>query len=147
MADTATDKVEDVAEEGKEKVTGNGNGSDSLKKILIPAAAGVGTLAAGYAAKKAPDLFRDNVMPKIEDRGSDEAAKMGKQAMDKMKDGGGVAGKVAGAVTGKLGGGNGDGGGKKPRPLPIQRYTDVAVPIDKAYRAWTDFEKFPTLLH
>jgi len=147
MADTATDKVEDVAEEGKEKVTGNGNGSDSLKKILIPAAAGVGTLAAGYAAKKAPDLFRDNVMPKIEDRGSDEAAKMGKQAMDKMKDGGGVAGKVAGAVTGKLGGGNGDGGGKKTRRLPIQRYTDVAVPIDKAYRAWTDFEKFPNFMH
>src|ERR1043166_4145240 len=106
MADTATDKVEDVAEEGKEKVTGNGNGSDSLKKILIPAAAGVGTLAPGYAAKN------------------------GKQAMDKMKDGGGVAGKVAGAVTGKLGGGNGDGGGKKTRRLPIQRYTDVAVPID-----------------
>ena len=26
MADTATEKVEDVAEEGKEKVSGNGNG-------------------------------------------------------------------------------------------------------------------------
>ena len=149
MADTATEKVEDVAEEGKDKVTGNGNGSgaDNLKKILLPAAAGVGTLAAGYAAKKAPDLFRDNVMPKIEDRGSDEAAKMGKQAMDKMKDGSGIAGKVAGAVGGKIGGGGGDGGGKKTRRLPIQRWTDVAVPIDKAYEAWTDFEKFPQFMH
>jgi uncharacterized membrane protein len=149
MADTATEKVEDVAEEGKEKVTGNGNGSDSLKKILLPAAAGVGTLAAGYAAKKAPELFRDNVMPKIEDRGSDEAAKMGKQAMDKLKDSGGMAGKVA-AVAGKLpgvGGGDDEGGGKKTRRLPIQRYTDVALPVDKVYEAWTDFEKFPNFMH
>src|SRR5690349_259189 len=151
MADTATEKVEDIAEEGKEKVTGNGNGSDSLKKILLPAAAGVGTLAAGYAAKKAPDLFRDNVMPKIEDRGSNGAAKVGKQAKDKMKDGGGMAGKVAGAVTAKLpgmGGGDDDGGGgKKTRRLPIQRYTDIALPVDKVYDAWTDFEKFPNFMH
>jgi hypothetical protein len=101
MADSATEKVEDVAEEGKEKVSGNGNGSESLaKKLLIPAVAGVGTLAAGYAAKKAPDLFRDQVMPKLEDRGSDEAAKVGKQAVDKMKDQSGLAGKVAGGVAG-----------------------------------------------
>jgi uncharacterized membrane protein len=150
MADTATEKVEDVAEEGKEKVTGNGNGSgaDNLKKILLPAAAGVGTLAAGYAVRKAPDLFREQVMPKLEDRGSDEAAKMGKQAMDKMKDGGGVAGKVAGTVASKVGGGKGgDGGGKKTRRLPIQRYTDIALSVDKVYEAWTDFEKFPNFMH
>jgi carbon monoxide dehydrogenase subunit G len=147
MADSATETVEDVAEEGKEKVSGNGNGSDSLaKKILIPAAAGVGTIAAGIAAKKAPDLFRDKVLPKVEDRGSDEAAKMGKQAVEKMKDESGLTGKVVGAVAGKVGGGDG-GGGKKTRRLPIQRYTDVAVPVEKAYQAWTDFEKFPQFMH
>src|SRR5580765_2733447 len=146
MADTATDKVEDVAKEGKDKVTGNGNGPD-LKKILLPAAAGVGTVAAGYAARKAPDLFREQLMPKIEDRSSDEAAKVGKQAVDKMKDGNGITGKLAGAVTGKLGGGGDDGGGKKTRRLPIQRYTDVALPVDKVYAAWTDFEKFPNFMH
>ena len=101
----------------------------------------------GYAAKKVPDLFRDQVMPKLEDRGSDEAAKMGKQAVDKMKDQSGIAGKVAGSVAGKVGGGNGDGGGKKTRRLPIQRYTDVAVPVEVAYKAWTEFDKFPNFMH
>jgi len=146
MADSATEKVEDVAEEGKEKVSGNGKGESLAKKLLIPAAAGVGTIAAGYAAKKAPDLFRDQVMPKVEDRGSDEAAKMGNQAVDKMKDQSGLAGKVAGGVAGKMGGGD-DGGGKKTRRLPIQRYTDVAVSPEKAYQAWTDFERFPQFMH
>ena len=143
MADTATEKVEDVAEEGREKVWGNGH--DGLaKKILIPAAGAVGTAAAGYAAKKVPDLIRDQVMPRLEDRGSDEAAKMGKQAVDKLKDKSEIAGKVAGSVAGKVRGGN---GGKKTRRLPIQRYTDVAVPVDMAYRAWTQFDKFPEFMH
>ena len=144
---TATEKLGDVAEEGKEKVSGNG--TDGLaKKFLLPAAAGVGALAAGYAAKKAPDLFSEQVMPKIEERGSDEAAKMGKQAMGKMTQGStGVVGKVAGSVVSKVTGGGGGGKGKKTRRLPIQRWTDVAVPVDKAYEAWTDFEKFPQFMH
>ena len=44
MTESAREKVEDVAEEGKEKVSGNGNGDSLAKKILIPAAAGVGTI-------------------------------------------------------------------------------------------------------
>jgi uncharacterized membrane protein len=149
---TATEKLEDVAEEGKEKVSGNGNGNGSLaKKFLLPAAAGVGAIAAGYAAKKAPEMFNDQVMPKLEERGSDEAAKVGKKAMGKMaggSGGSGVMGKVAGTVAEKVTGGGGGGGkNKKTRRLPIQRWTDVAVPIDKAYEAWTDFEKFPQFMH
>ena len=51
--------------------------------------------AAGYAAKKAPDLFSEQVMPKLEERGSDEAAKVGKKAMGKMTGGSsGVMGKI-----------------------------------------------------
>src|SRR3954471_2065095 len=149
---TATEKVQDVAEEGKEKVSGNGNGNGNLaKKFLLPAAAGVGAIAAGYAAKKAPDLFSDQVMPKLEERGSDEAAKVGKEAVGKMTGGGsggasGVMGKVAGTVAEKVTGGGG-GKNKKTRRLPIQRWTDVAVPVDKAYQAWTDFEKYPQFMH
>ena len=146
---TATEKLEDVAEEGKEKVSGNGNGS-LAKKFLLPAAAGVGAIAAGYAAKKAPEMFSDQVMPKLEERGSDEAAKVGKKAMGKMaggSGGSGVMGKVAGTVAEKVTGGGGGGKNKKTRRLPIQRWTDVAVPIDKAYEAWTDFEKFPQFMH
>jgi uncharacterized membrane protein len=59
----------------------------------------------------------------------------------------GVVGKVAGSVVDKVTGGGGGGKGKKTRRLPIQRWTDVAVPVDKAYQAWTDFEKFPQFMH
>src|SRR4051794_17208510 len=157
MADSATETVENVAEQGKEKLSGGGNGDghgSMAKKFLLPAAAGVGTMAATYAVRKAPDLFREQLMPKLEDRGSDEAAKMGKQAMGKMTggdgdDGGGpgVMGKVAGKVVDKVTPGGGGGKGKKTRRLPIQRWTDVTVPVDKAYQAWTDFEKFPQFMH
>src|SRR5438067_5522124 len=42
-----------------------------------------------------------------------------------------------------LGGGGGDGGqkGGKTRRLPIQRWTDVAVPVDRAYEAWLQFDR------
>ncbi len=51
-----------------------------------------------------------------------------------------------------MGGGGGDDGGGgqkggKTRRLPIQRWTDVAVPVDKAYQAWTQFEEFPKFMH
>jgi hypothetical protein len=49
-----------------------------------------------------------------------------------------------------MGGGGGDGGaqkGGKTRRLPIQRWTDVAVPVEKAYQAWTQFEEFPKFMH
>ena len=42
---------------------------------------------------------------------------------------------------------NGAGGTKKTRRLPIQRWTDVAVPVEKAYDAWTKFDKFPQFMH
>jgi uncharacterized membrane protein len=139
----------DVAEEGKDKVSGsqNGNGGGMGKKILLPAAAGVGTIAAGYAARKAPDFVRDTLLPKLEDHGSDEAAKIGKQALGKATSGQEGIGKLAGGVASKaLGGGGGDKG-KKTRRLPIQRWTDVAVPVEKAYEAWTEFDKFPEFMH
>jgi uncharacterized membrane protein len=142
MADTKTREVEDALEEGKERVTGNGNGGVG-KKILIPAAAGLGTLAATYAARKAPELLNDRLKPKIEEAGTEEAAKIGKGAAQKLtKDAGPL-----GAVAGKLAGGGGGSKQKKTRRLPIQRWTDVAVPIDEAYQAWTNFEEYPKFMH
>jgi uncharacterized membrane protein len=152
MAQDLKEQAEDVVEEGKDKVSGNGNGpggGDFAKKILLPAAAGAGTVAVTFAARKAPDFFRDQ-MSKLEDRSSDEVANMGKQAVGKLKDGSsGLTGKVAGTVAQKAMGGGGGGGGKnkKTRRLPIQRYTDVAVPVERAYDAWTEFEKFPEFMH
>ena len=93
-----TDEVEDKAQD----VTGNGGG-DLGKKILIPAAAGLGTLAATYAVRKVPELLNDKVKPKLEEKGTEEATKLGKQAgkqaAQKLKTGGGPIGKIAGKAA------------------------------------------------
>src|SRR5215210_4801291 len=139
MSDTVTEK----ASEATEQVTPNGNG-DRAKKLLIPAAAGVGTLAATYAATKAPGLFKDKVMPRLEQKGGEEAAKIGKEAAGNIANQGGGLGAVAGKVAG---GGKSGGGREKTRRLPIQRWTDVAVPVETAYEKWTQFEDFPQFMH
>jgi uncharacterized membrane protein len=140
MAENVTEDVEGVADKAKSALSGNGN-AGFAKKLIVPAAAGVGTLVAGYAAKKGPDLWRGQVLPKLEDKGSDEAASIGKQAAEKLKGQAGLAGKVASSM------GGGGGSSKKTRRLPIQRWTDVAVPVETAYKAWVDFEKFPKFMH
>src|SRR5215210_1000134 len=119
MSDTVTEEAGEVTD----KVSPDGNGS-LAKKLLIPAAAGMGTLAATYAASKAPGLIRDKVMPRLEKAGGEEVAKVGKQAASKLTDQGGVLGAAAGKVTGQSGGGR-----EKTRRLPIQRWTDIAVPV------------------
>ena len=142
------DDVKDAVEEGEEKVTGNGaGGSGFMKRYGIPAAAGVGTLAATYAVRKVPDLVRNNVLPKAEEKGTEEATKMGKKALDQMKDQGGVGGLAAKALNLAGGKGGKSGGGKKTRRLPIQRWTDIAAPRATVYDKWTHFEDFPKFMH
>jgi uncharacterized membrane protein len=138
MSDTVTEEVG----EATDKVTPDGNGS-LAKKLLIPAAAGVGTLAATYAATKAPGLLKERIMPRVEEQGGEEVAKVGRQAASKLSDQGGVLGAVAGKVSGQSGG----GGREKTRRLPIQRWTDVAVPVETVYEKWTQFEEFPKFMH
>jgi uncharacterized membrane protein len=137
MSNTATEQVKEKAED----VAPGGNGS-LAKRMLIPAAAGMGTLAATYAATKAPGLLRDKVMPKLEERGGEEAAKVGQEAASKLSDQGGILGAVAGKAAGMSGGGR-----EKTRRLPIQRWTDIAVPVETAYEKWTQFEEFPKFMH
>src|SRR5581483_11514361 len=105
MSDTAVDDVKETVED---KVGGGGN-DGIARKLLVPAAAGVGTLAATIAARKAPDLFRDKLMPMLENKGSDEAAKVGQQAASKLG-GGGMLGSMASKA---MGGGGGGGGGRE----------------------------------
>jgi hypothetical protein len=145
MSETA-EEVKDKAEE-QAGSAGGGNGSGGLaRKLLIPAAAGVGTLAATVAARKGPDMIREKLMPRLEDKGSDEAAKVGEEAAQKMGGKGGVLGSVASKALGG-GGGGGGGGREKTRRLPIQRWTDVAVPVEEAYEKWTQFDEFPKFMH
>jgi uncharacterized membrane protein len=143
MSDTV-DEVQDAAEDQDVSENGAGNGG-LAKKLLIPAAAGVGTLAATMAARKAPDLIREKVMPRIEERGGEAAASIGKNAAGQLEGEGGALGMVAGKAREKLGGGG--GGREKKRRLPIQRWTDVAVPVQTAYEKWTEFEEFPKFMH
>jgi uncharacterized membrane protein len=138
MSDTVTEQASEAAE----AATPNGDGS-LAKRLLIPAAAGVGTLAATYAATKAPGLLRDKVMPKLEERAGEEVADVGQEAASKLSGQGGVLGAVAGKMTGQSGG----GGREKTRRLPIQRWTDVAISVEKAYEKWTEFEEFPKFMH
>src|SRR5436190_15328565 len=129
MTDMNVEDVKDAVEEGGEKLTGDGAGGNGfVKRYGIPAAAGIGTLAATYAARKAPELVRDKLMPKVEEKGGEEAAKVGEKALDRVKNQGGVGGLAAKALS--IGGGKGKGGkgGKKTRRLPIQRWTDTAAP-------------------
>jgi hypothetical protein len=124
----------------------NGNPSEAIvgllknnKELLASAALS----AAGAAAvSKGPDLVR-RLTQATEERGEDEAEKLGQKAAEGAKEkfgsGGGLAGKLL------PGGGGNDG--KKTRRLPIQRWTDVAVPVDKAYTAWTKFDEFPKFMH
>jgi uncharacterized membrane protein len=142
MTDTAIEDVQETVEDvGGEDGAGNGG---LAKKLLVPAAAGAGTLAATVAARKAPDLFRDHVLPRLEQRGGEEAAKVGKHAARNLQDQGGALGAAAGKVREKLGGA---GGREKTRRLPIQRWTDIALPVPDVYERWTQFEEFPKFMH
>jgi len=134
-------EIKDVAEEAKDKVTGDSNGS-LAKRLVVPAAAGLGSLAATYAVRKGPELLKG----KLEQEGSKEATKVGTQAAQRLKSDGGAVGKIAGKAAEKLGGGGGDSSGKTRR-LPIQRWTDIAAPIDVVYQRWTEFEEFPKFMH
>jgi uncharacterized membrane protein len=146
----------DTTEEVQEAVSPNGdNGSglagvakNNVTPLLVTAAAAT---AAGLAATKGPDLMR-----KLSGQANSQAEQLGAKAAEGAKEqvlgGSGGAGGVLGTVgkaASKLlpGGGGGGQKGGKTRRLPIQRWTDVAVPVDKAYEAWTQWEEWPKFMH
>jgi uncharacterized membrane protein len=138
------DKLSEVADGGGEKLIS----ALKSKELLIPAALSAAT---AVAAAKGPDL-----MKKLSGETQEEAEKLGQKAAEGAKEsitqkaGGGLAGKaLKKALPGGGGGssGGGGGGGKKTRRLPIQRWTDVAVPVEKAYEAWTKFDEYPKFMH
>jgi uncharacterized membrane protein len=148
--------MSEATEELEDKVSPNGSDDESRsrlsglggKGVLFPvAAAAASAAAAGLAAKKGPDL-----MKKLQGEASEEGEEIGKKGMQGLKKGlasSGPGGKIASKLMGGGGGDDGGGGqkGGKTRRLPIQRWTDVAVPVDKAYQAWTQFEEFPKFMH
>jgi Polyketide cyclase / dehydrase and lipid transport len=125
------------------------------KEVLIPAAI---SAAGAVAATAGPSLFK-RAKESTENLGEEQAEKLGRRALDGARSGmkskgglGGIAGKALSKATGGGGGGDdddggGEGGGKKTRRLPIQRWTDVAVPVETAYEAWVKFDQYPQFMH
>jgi uncharacterized membrane protein len=145
----AYDDEDDLTEDNGESTNGAADGAAGhvlsalkSKELLIPAA--VSALGA-VAASAGPGIVR-RLGDVTKDKGEDEMRNLGRSALEGAKSslgsGGGLAGKV---VEKALGGGA--SGGKKTRRLPIERWTDVAVPIEKAYQAWLDFDKYPSFMH
>ena len=135
---------------------GDGGATDTVvsalksKELLVPAAL---SAAGAIAVTKGPDLVH-RLTDSVEEKGADEAKELGEKAIGGAKEGlesKGLGGKLLSKAL--PGGGEDDGdkgggtGGKKTRRLPIQRWTDVAVSVDKAYAAWNDFESFPQFMH
>jgi uncharacterized membrane protein len=154
MANDDSDRNEGT-DEGAEQ---NGSSNALLsalksKEVLIPAAI---SAAGAVAATAGPSLLK-RAKESTENFGEEEAEKLGQRALDGARSGmkskgglGGLAGKALSKATGRGGGDGGDGGeggGKKTRRLPIQRWTDVAVPVEKAYDAWVKFDQYPQFMH
>jgi len=114
----------------------NGGGNQLLsalksKELLIPAAI---SAVGAVAATGGPGIVR-RLTQATEGKGREEAEKLGRSALEGAKSG----------LTKALPGGG--GGVKKTRRLPIERWTDVAVPIESAYSAWLDFDRWPQFMH
>jgi uncharacterized membrane protein len=137
--DNAASEIKEKASDVKDKATANGSGGmlSSLlsKEVVIPALATAGTVVA-YAAKKG--------MSEAKEKTEDEAENVGNRAAQGAKKG--LAGGLGGMASKAFGGGGG-GSAKKTRRLPIQRYTDIAAPVETVYERWTDFEEFPSFMH
>lgn len=141
MAHDGDGAPEEIVERGKSALAAVREHGD----LVMPAAVGLG---AAVAAAAGPKLVR-SLSSSMEEKGDEEAERLGKRAAQSAREeigGGGLAGKL---LSKAIGGGNGDGGGggKKTRRLPIQRWTDVAVPVDQAYEAWLKFDQYPKFMH
>ena len=138
----AVSNVTDTAGE-----SGNGLASRVMKKeVLIPVAATAATALAGVAARKG------GIGEKIKQLGGETAEDVGRKTARGAKEeitgdegAGGIAGGAVSKVLGR------DRGGKshepKTRRLQIQRWTDVAVPVERAFETWTNFEEYPKFMH
>ena len=143
-----------MPQDEEQQQNGNGNATETIasalksnKELLASAAL---SAAGAFAASKGPALVR-RLTEATEERGEEEAEKMGSKAMEGAKEqigGSGLKGKALSKLMGGGDDGGGSGsGGKKTRRLPIQRWTDVAVPVEKAYTEWTKFDQYPMFMH
>jgi uncharacterized membrane protein len=173
QGDSAAEQATGVAEQVKERggsvvdrVKGAG-GNGGAAKVVVPAVLAAATAAAGYAAANRGGS-------KLKEAGAAKAEDLAQGAASQAEKQGGITGLAAKALKSGTGGGGGGGGagglvsglaqgvtsklpGGKPkepstgwgrgRRNPIQRWVDVAVPVEVAYAQWTQFEEFPKFMH
>jgi len=166
------EELTDQASSATDKIKGVASNNGTAAKVLVPAALAAVTAAAGYAAatrggpklkqaglSKAEDVKKAGLST-AEDAAqgvASEAEKKGgitgmaAKAFKKGEGGGGgLASGLASGVKSKLGGGDDkepSTGWGQGRRNPVQRWVDVAVPVEVAYDQWTQFEEFPKFMH
>jgi cell division septum initiation protein DivIVA len=74
--------------------SGGGTGTRLLQKMLAPIVATAASAAVTYAAKKAPELLEDKVVPKVKDLMSSAARDLPSKAKTVAGDAGDVAEKL-----------------------------------------------------
>jgi hypothetical protein len=114
------------------------------KSVIVPAAL---SAAGAVAVTKGPQLVR-GLTDTLDGAKEKAESKVGEKVLDTAKDRLSTQGGLAGRMLSKAlekGGGGGSGG--KTRRLPIQRWTDVAVPVETAYKAWNDYGSYPKYMH
>ena len=115
------------------------------KQVIVPVALGAaGALASGKGSELVRSLSNslDGTRKQAE---ATVGEKVRNTAKERLQSEGGLVGKMLAKKFDTPGGGGGSGG--KTRRLPIQRWTDVAVPVEVAYKAFTDFDSYPDFMH
>jgi uncharacterized membrane protein len=158
-----TTAIENVTDGAKKALKKAGDGS--AKKPLGLAIAGAALAAAPLAAEKLAQKGGPKVSQKasdltagVKEKAKEKAEEVGKDAMPSPKemmsggsspikklfggDGGGESDDENGGGEGRAAPGHGSG-----RRMPIQQSVDVAVPVERAYNIWTEFEEWPQFMH
>lgn len=170
----ATEGAQDATQSAQDATGGATDGSngifselmdtakDAALDVLKPIIKEAATSAAGYAAKKGPEMIKDKV-DDLTDGGGLQDLGLQDLANNALKEGGPL-GKIAGSlgmggnIVGNLLPGDdddedGEGGEAEAdatgsgRRMPVQQSMDVAVPISVAYNQWTQFEEYPNFMH
>ena len=106
-----------MAETGRPSTKGD-LGRRLAHKALMPIVATAASAAAGYAAKKGPDLFEDKVLPKLKQAASGTgsvAENIPSQAKSVAGDVGDLTSELTGRLKEAAPGGSGGGGGAQRR--------------------------------
>lgn len=115
---------------------------EAAVEILVPAARRATTQGAMYAVKRGPDMARETIAPKL---GAAIAEAGGPGAFAR-----GVLSSVSGTGTGLLEkvriGGELQPRPWRERPLPVEESIDVAVPLERAYDRFAEFDEYANLM-